>query len=189
MGDDALPIVAYGSARGSSEQIAKGIAGSLGVEAVALNQLDLKVLQRAPLAVFVCSTINNGNVPRNADLFFRKLEAARSIGLGGVRFALLALGSSYYSTFCRAGDALYKMLIDRGAAPFVAYVRPDAISARTRLTGSRRTSLSTSPKGRRKTRSSSPSFRPSRSISRRSIFRRCRSSAGPFSPRQIIRLR
>jgi sulfite reductase (NADPH) flavoprotein alpha-component len=125
MSDDALPIVAYGSGRGSSERIAKDIAGSLGVEAIQLNQLGLKVLPTASSAVFVCATINNGNVPRNADSFFRKLEAARAIRLRGLRFALLALGSSYYSTFCRAGDAIYRMLTDRDAVPFVPYARAD----------------------------------------------------------------
>jgi sulfite reductase (NADPH) flavoprotein alpha-component len=121
---DVSPIVAYGSTRCGSERIAKTIAGSLGVAAVALNDLGVCRLEDAELAIFVVSTIGNGSFPRNAERFAQEFEFT-DVDLRNLRFALLALGSSVYKDYCHAGDLLYKMLTDHGAVPMVPYSRSD----------------------------------------------------------------
>jgi sulfite reductase alpha subunit-like flavoprotein len=122
------PVVAFGSSRGASERAAKAIASSLGVTAVALNSLSLTTLAQAEFAVFVISTIGNGNYPKNAEKFCQGLERA-GIDLSRLRFALLALGSTFYTHFCQSGELLHKMLTERGAEPFVGYVRSDKAAA------------------------------------------------------------
>ena len=117
-------MIAYGSSRGGAERVAKTIATSLGLTAVPLNEFDRKKLLTAKFAIFVISTTGNGQYPANCQAFCQDFEGC-SMNLSHLRFALLALGSTYYKLFCRAGDNLLRMLENKGAQPLIPYMRSD----------------------------------------------------------------
>lgn len=121
-------VIAYGSSRGGAEKIAKTIATGMGLTAVALNELDRRKLLTAQFAVFVISTTGNGQYPANCQAFCQEFEGC-SMDLSHLRFALLALGSTYYKLFCRAGDNLLRMLQNRGAQPLIPYMRSNKASS------------------------------------------------------------
>ena len=117
-------MIAYGSSRGGAERVAKTIATNLGLTAVPLNEFDRKKLLTAKFAIFVISTTGNGQYPSNCQAFCQDFEGC-SMNLSHLRFALLALGSTYYKLFCRAGDNLLRMLENKGAQPLIPYMRSD----------------------------------------------------------------
>jgi sulfite reductase (NADPH) flavoprotein alpha-component len=127
MPKNSLPIVAYGSQRGSSERIAKEIARSLGVTALPLNRLRLEALSAASTAIFVVSTFGNGQFPTNANSFSQDL-LGNCYDLTGLNFAVLGLGSTYYPHFCQAGATVFGELARAGAKPMLPLVRSDRVS-------------------------------------------------------------
>lgn len=118
------PLVAYGSTMHGSEKIAKYIASKYGVEALELNRVNVSNLENTNFAIFVIATFGNGSFPQNSQTFAEMLSYS-SIDLSQLKFAELALGSSHYQYFCKAGDDLYKMLTDRGAKSIIPYVQSD----------------------------------------------------------------
>lgn len=117
-------IVAYGSTFGSSEEIAKKIASTIGASAMPMNQINIDNLKKAKFAIFVIGTIGNGQFPSNSKNFFMELNDS-PIDLSHLRFALLGLGSRYYQYFCRASNTLYETLKNKGATTFINYVKSD----------------------------------------------------------------
>ena len=122
------PLIAYGSTMHGSEKIAKWIAEKYGVEAHGLNKVDMNQLKSAKFAIFVIATFGEGQFPKNCQEFCMSLNES-TVDLSNLKFALLALGSTHYKYFCRAGEQLYKMLTDRGAKEIIPYVRSDKCDA------------------------------------------------------------
>ncbi|OHT06636.1 hypothetical protein TRFO_25242 [Tritrichomonas foetus] len=116
------PLVAYGSSRHNAERVAKEIAEKFGIEAVELNSIKPKDLEQVNHAVFVISTTGNGQYPMNCRSFCKNLNTS-SVDLRGLQYAELALGSTYYEYYCKAGDELNKMLSAKGAKTFIPYVK------------------------------------------------------------------
>jgi sulfite reductase (NADPH) flavoprotein alpha-component len=91
---------------------------------VPINSIPDNAFASATLAIFVISTTGNGQFPKNADNFSSRLSMS-SVNLSNLRFAELALGSSYYKQYCLAGDTIYKILTEHGAEPLIPYAKSD----------------------------------------------------------------
>ena len=120
-------LVAYGSARGTSAKISKRIGAELHIEAVALNDVTVDQLSNAKIAIFVAATTGNGQNPSNCDEFMTRLEGS-GVDLSGLRYALLALGSTNFEFFCRTGKTLNSLLERSKATPLIPYAESDKAS-------------------------------------------------------------
>ena len=107
--------VLFGSETGTSESFARRLAKSLkshDVTLASLNDYDgrWRDLEGCAYVLVVTSTFNDGGKPSNASKFPEKLPAK----LKGVKFAVLAVGSSAYENFCAFGHAVDQALTNAG---------------------------------------------------------------------------
>lgn len=118
----------YGGALDVAEQV-KPLFEEAGYEVVIFDQPTLDDLIGSPteLALFCVSTTGSGDYPGNFVPFARDLEA-KSPGLAGLRYGLIALGdSSYGDTFCGAGRQLDELLAGQGAQRLGERLEVDAM--------------------------------------------------------------
>ena len=122
-------FVLYGSQTGNAEGISIDLAScikevtSKNVVRLTLNQLIQMyrnwdyVLKNSFLNLIVCSTTGDGDVPDNADRFYRKIKSRKIERnfLQGCPFVFLALGDTNYSQFCGGGKKMNKRMIELGA--------------------------------------------------------------------------
>lgn len=118
----------YGGALDVAEQV-KPLFEEAGYEVAIFDQPTLDDLIGSPtdLALFCVSTTGSGDYPGNFVSFARDLEA-KSPGLPGLRYGLIALGdSSYGDTFCGAGRQLDELLAGQGAQRLGERLEVDAM--------------------------------------------------------------
>ena len=122
-------LIAYGSETGTAEQCASSLAKRLKLcspTVCTLNEVFTMVHDTRPsfeYMLILCSTFGQGSPPSNAVAFFEKVH---DFDFTGLKFAVLALGSSLYPDFCKAGqDLMYKM-IDVGAQSICDIVKVDS---------------------------------------------------------------
>ncbi len=124
-----LPIL-YATASGNAEQLAELAAAHFaarGWEATAVNLADFPAsrLRETPLALVIASTWGDGEPPPDAADFVAALRAHEPLGLAGLRYAVLALGSSMYPAFCACGREIDARLAVHGAQRLVPRVDAD----------------------------------------------------------------
>jgi iron-only hydrogenase group A len=114
----SLPVVAYGSSSGTAIRFARIIAGLIGTPSVAADSLSVASLIRRGTAIFVISTIGDGEFPTNC----RRLagELRQSV-LKNVKFAVVGLGKQTYRHFCRAGRQYDEILLQAGAQQILPF--------------------------------------------------------------------
>lgn len=120
--------ILYGSQTGQAESIAENIQEATESHGIRSTLLNLKqadqafqiITERQVPIVFVCSTTGDGEVPGNARKFMRILcrKTHATALLGNLRYALLGLGDTNYSTFCGGPKTLERGLKKLGATSF-----------------------------------------------------------------------
>ncbi|CBV42406.2 MULTISPECIES: flavodoxin domain-containing protein [Halomonas] len=118
----------YGGALDVAEQVAP-LFEQAGYEVSIFDQPTLDDLIGSPtdLALFCTSTTGSGDYPGNLVAFVRELEA-KSPGLVGLKYGLIAMGdSSYVDSFCGAGRSLDEVLQGQGAERLGERLEVDAM--------------------------------------------------------------
>jgi iron-only hydrogenase group A len=119
------PIVAFGSASGNSQKLARILAGYLESVPISLNNLSIAKMIKKGTVVIVCSTFGDGEFPSNAQKFYDAL-CETTEDLSGVKFAMCALGSKAYPKYVYCGHELERVLISKGAKRIMPMVDIDA---------------------------------------------------------------
>jgi len=119
-------LVVYGSQTGQAEAISeeifdKAIQRNINAVRFCLSDLDKKFsIEKESLVIIVCSTTGEGEAPDNAGKFLRRIRrrTLASDHLSKLKYALLGLGDTNYSSFCQCGKNIDKRLQDLGATHF-----------------------------------------------------------------------
>ncbi|KAI1153213.1 riboflavin synthase domain-like protein [Nemania diffusa] len=119
-------LILYGSETGNSEESASDVermARRLHFQTLLeeMNDVQLSDLRRYPLVVFVVSTTGQGDLPKNARIFWKSLLRKRLPPncLRQVNFTTFGLGDSSYYQFNWAARKLHKRLEQLGAVEFL----------------------------------------------------------------------
>ena len=111
----------FGSQTGMAVDAAIEAGKTLGAAGHRVVSIDLAhhknadFLNDCSVVLAVVSTWGDGEPPDDALPFYECLRKASPIGLGHIRFSVLALGDSRYDQFCEAGKELERELLRHGA--------------------------------------------------------------------------
>jgi sulfite reductase (NADPH) flavoprotein alpha-component len=127
-GAGELPVF-FASQTGTAETLARQTAEQLSragqaARARSLEDLGREEFETLRRALFIVSTTDEGDPPYPIAGFVRRVLEA-SADLSQLRFGLLALGDSYYDTFCGFGRRLDGWLIAQGATRAFARIDVD----------------------------------------------------------------
>ena len=122
-------VIAYASQSGFAESLAWRSAElfrkrTIAVDLLPLDQLSLQRLQASQQVFFLVSTTGKGQAPANGRPFERELMRRKS-ELGGLKFAVLALGNRSYDDFCAFGRRLVSWLLRSGATSLFPPIEVD----------------------------------------------------------------
>jgi sulfite reductase alpha subunit-like flavoprotein len=125
-------IIAFGSETGTAEAAASSLARKLRfckTTVLSLNELvssDLlqKCTEGTKYLFVICSTFGRGMLPNNAKSFL-EIELAKDV-CSQFKYAVLALGSSLYPDFCKAGKDVDEKLNASGAGELIKIEMADA---------------------------------------------------------------
>ena len=111
-------LVLYATQTGNAEKLALKTASKLnekGVSAQAVSMLSVKPeqLKQQKMALFLCSTAGDGELPENGKALE---EALHGVDLGSLKYAFFALGDSEFKNFCGGGKKLDATLKACGAS-------------------------------------------------------------------------
>jgi sulfite reductase (NADPH) flavoprotein alpha-component len=130
-GDRPLRVrVLYGSETGNAEGVAHDLVAAVqgrGID-VSVTMLDDASPDELPgggCVLVVTATNGDGDMPYNADRFWRALAAESAPRLDGVPFSVLGLGDTGYFDFCEAAVDLDRRFEELGAARLRPLVKCD----------------------------------------------------------------
>jgi sulfite reductase alpha subunit-like flavoprotein/nitric oxide synthase oxygenase domain/subunit/hemoglobin-like flavoprotein len=123
-------LIAYGSETGNAEAAARRLKRELTLlkpMLMGMNELarDVGMVKKGKFShvIFLCSTFGKGSPPGNAEAFFAlKLP---SDAFSDTKFAVLALGSTLYPDFCKAGMSLDKNVAGYGSTRMIPVKKVD----------------------------------------------------------------
>lgn len=128
----ARPLILYGSETGTAEGVARDLKRQLKLLKPMLLNLNeaskLEMLSKRNIShvICICSTFGKGEPPKNASEFFS--VDFDEVSLPPVKFAVLALGSTLYPDFCKAGLDLDTKLAATGMERIVPLSKADEAS-------------------------------------------------------------
>lgn len=128
-------VILYGSETGTAERFAYQTARRLArhhPRVMALDEYNTNELSREPLVLILTSTFADGDLPGNAQQFYAWIRKQPDGAAQGVNYAVMALGSTVYPSFCAAGIALNHQLKRLGANEIVAMHQGDEIRNQVR---------------------------------------------------------
>jgi sulfite reductase (NADPH) flavoprotein alpha-component len=121
-------LILHASQTGFAEELARrtaeSFAADMPVRVAPLGNVDPAALAGAAQALFIVSTTGEGDAPDSAARFLRHITR-HAPDLGGLRYALLALGDRRYRDYCGFGHALDRWLKERGATSELDMVEVD----------------------------------------------------------------
>eukprot|EP00759_Apiculatamorpha_spiralis_P042550 PhF_6_TR40526/c0_g1_i2/m.60705/K00597/MTRR; methionine synthase reductase len=124
-------LILYATVTGNSESIAFSLynqSASAGFKAkvAAIDQFESLELATARVAIFIVSTTGDGDTPPVASTFLRFLRTAtKTKALADLNYAVLALGDTNYTAFCKAGKLIDKKIEEAGAKRFLPIAMAD----------------------------------------------------------------
>ncbi|KAI1857719.1 hypothetical protein JX265_011134 [Neoarthrinium moseri] len=120
-------LILYGSETGNSLDSAVDLEDiterlHFKTDVLQMNDVGLRALTEYPLVIFVISTTGQGELPKNARIFWKRLlsRKLRPTIFNGVKFTTFGLGDSSYSKYNWAARKLHKRLEQLGAVEFYA---------------------------------------------------------------------
>ncbi|MDT7605666.1 MAG: sulfite reductase flavoprotein alpha-component, partial [Pseudonocardiales bacterium] len=122
--------VLYGSETGNAEGVAHDLVAAVqgrGID-VSVTMLDDASPDELPgggCVLVVTATNGDGDMPYNADRFWRALASESAPRLDGVPFSVLGLGDTGYFDFCQAAVDLDRRFEELGAARLRPLVKCD----------------------------------------------------------------
>jgi len=130
--DPLLPriLIAYGSETGTAEAAATSLNRYFKLvnpSLLTLNdvaKLDQATIQEFTHMLIICATFGAGEPPNNAAMFFSK--DLNGVIKKGAKFAVLALGSSLYPEYCKAGKDADDKMNEAGAEQIMEITRADS---------------------------------------------------------------
>ena len=127
----ATPVtLLWGSQTGTCETLSRKTAKALKKQGfdpkvVDLSEYEVSELANEKLVVLLTSTYGDGEAPDNAKAFYDYLHSDQAMELSKVNYAVLALGDTSYTHFCKAGVDMDTRLKVLGAKPLLERVDCD----------------------------------------------------------------
>ena len=103
--------ILYGTQTGNAETLASETADAarnFGIEAKVqgLDEIDISNFANMKNVIFTIATYGEGDMPDNAELFWKDLSNSDMPKLPNMKFGVLALGDTGYDEFCQAGKLI-----------------------------------------------------------------------------------
>ncbi|MGV8090463.1 MAG: sulfite reductase flavoprotein subunit alpha [Mangrovibacterium sp.] len=122
--------ILYGTHTGRSEGLAKKLKSllnekSLPVNVFAMNDYNVKQLEKEKTLLIIVSTHGEGEPPEMAEDFHRFITGKRVPQLPNLRFSVLALGDKSYKLYCQTGKDIGQALRKAGAEELYPLVSCD----------------------------------------------------------------
>ncbi|CAF2754762.1 unnamed protein product [Rotaria sp. Silwood2] len=119
-------LLGFGSETGQSKSIAQGMVDiateqhQICADMFELDEVDKQFkLEEEPVMVIITSSTGDGEPPSNASKFWRKIRREKNSKLlSHMKYTILGLGDTNYSTFCNCGRVLDHRFEELGATRF-----------------------------------------------------------------------
>tara|TARA_B110000908_G_C10267017_1_gene465209 strand:- start:3135 stop:3605 length:471 start_codon:yes stop_codon:yes gene_type:complete len=123
-------LILHASQTGTSEELTKDAERQLVDEGYIVRNLDCsgtnpELLREHSTCLLITSTWGEGELPKDAEVFYYGLEQNYNLDLTHLRFAVFGLGDSKYAQFNECGKNFDKMLKDRGGSRLLPRVDCD----------------------------------------------------------------
>lgn len=120
-----------------ASKLAKMLKNTFNCRVICMENYDVDELPNERIVLFVSSTFGNGESPDNGTKFWKYVHSLQpsQIDLSKLQYAVFALGSSQYSTFCEFGKNLDRCFRKLGAHPLAGVGLADELKGQSTMFG------------------------------------------------------